>query len=253
MALEIFDDDLESALFGENNLEKVILYDCLRTKRRRLSAARHGTFNLASMDEEDVQDEVFAIGLRRLAYPNRLCDIELMFDHHSLTLSIVSNQVHRAIVHTFGHLLRDLTAHSWLNPEQLDVFAEAVHNQGALLTNCWGIINGTARAVCRPMWHQRKFFSGQKWYPCTKYQAVMCPNGIIARLDGPYEGCRHDAGILGESGLYTDLEVLMNPNPFVLYGDPAYPHPELLQHPFWGVSLTVGQATFNYQMSRVRL
>lgn len=44
----------------------------------------------------------------------------------------------------------------------------------------------------------------------------------------------------------------MNPKSFVLYGDPAYPHRGLLQRPFGGASLTVGQATFNYQMSRVR-
>ncbi|KAG0434318.1 hypothetical protein HPB47_019192 [Ixodes persulcatus] len=173
-----------------------------------------------------------------------------MFGRHSSTLSIVSNQVHRHIAHTFGHLLRDLTAHSWLNPDQLDVFAEAVHNQGASLTNCWKFIDGTARAMCRPTWHQRTFFLGTQevLYHYTKYQAVMCPNGIIARLDKPYEGCRHDACILRYSGLYTDLEVLMNPKPFVFYGDPTYPHRELLQWPFGGASVTVGQATFNYQV-----
>ncbi|KAG0426244.1 hypothetical protein HPB47_026631, partial [Ixodes persulcatus] len=51
-------------------------------------------------------------------YPNRLCDLELMFGCHSSTLSIVSNQVHRHIAHAFGHLLRDLTAHSGLNPDR---------------------------------------------------------------------------------------------------------------------------------------
>ncbi|KAG0429358.1 hypothetical protein HPB47_023673 [Ixodes persulcatus] len=139
------------------------------------------------------RDEALAIGLRRLAYPNRLCDFELMFGRHFSTLSIVSNQVHRHIAHTFGHLPRDLIAHSWLNPDQLDVFAETVRNQVALLTNCWGFIHGTARAISRPTWHQRKFFSGHKMNHCTKYHAVMCPNGITARLDGPYEGCRHDS------------------------------------------------------------
>lgn len=116
MELDLCDDDLELALFGENNLEKVLLYDCLRTKRRCLLAARHGTFNLASMDEEDVVwqfrftkealphlrsalripetlttngwvqvsgDEALSIGLRRLAWLNRLCDLELMFSRHS--------------------------------------------------------------------------------------------------------------------------------------------------------------------------
>ncbi|KAM7311939.1 hypothetical protein ISCGN_008846 [Ixodes scapularis] len=84
-----------------------------------------------------------------------------MFGRHYSTLSIVSNQ--------------------------------AVHNQGAPLTNCWGFIDGTARAMCPLTWHQQKFFSGHKKYHCTKYQAVMYPNDITARLDGPYEGCRHDA------------------------------------------------------------
>ncbi|KAG0421598.1 hypothetical protein HPB47_002515 [Ixodes persulcatus] len=45
--------------------------------------------------------------------------------------------------------------------------------------------------------------------------------------------------ILRESVLYTDLEVLMNPKPVLLYGDPAYAHREPLQRPFGGASLTL--------------
>lgn len=52
--LNLFDGNLKFALFGENNLENIILYDCLHTKRKRLLAAMHGTFDVASMDEGDV-------------------------------------------------------------------------------------------------------------------------------------------------------------------------------------------------------
>ncbi|CAN8004681.1 unnamed protein product [Ixodes hexagonus] len=197
-------------------------------------------------------DEALAIALRRLSYPNRLCDLELVFGRHSSALSRVCTDVHRHIERTFGHLLTDLTSHSWLHPRQLDVFAKAICNKGSPLQHCWGFIDGTARAMCRPTWHQRRYFSGHKRYHCTKYQAIMCPNGIISRLDGPYEGCRHDAGILRDSCLYSNLEELVGNEPYTLYGDPAYPQRDLLQRPFSGASLTVAQATFNYRMSRVR-
>ena len=41
---------------------------------------------------------------------------------------------------------------------------------------------------------------------------------------GPIEGRRHDAFILGESGLADKLRRVQRPNgePYVIYGDPAY-------------------------------
>ncbi|KAG0435966.1 hypothetical protein HPB47_018220 [Ixodes persulcatus] len=77
-------------------------------------------------------DEALAIGLKRLAYRNLLSELYLMFGRHSSTLSIV----HPHIAHTFGHLLRDLTAHSWLKPDQLDVLAV---RRKALLLHSFGL------------------------------------------------------------------------------------------------------------------
>lgn len=80
----------------------------------------------------------------------------------------------------------------------------------------------------------------------------MCPNGIIVSLHGPYEGCRHDAGILRESQLYSHLEKLVGEGVFVLYGDPAYPLRPLLMKPYCGARISATQAEFNKSMSAVR-
>lgn len=71
---------------------------------------------------------------------------------------------------------------------------QAVHNKGAALQNCWAFIDGTARPICRPSEDQHAYFSGHKRLHVLKYQAVMCANGLVCDLDGPYPGRRHDAG-----------------------------------------------------------
>lgn len=63
-------------------------------------------------------DDALAIALRRLAYPNRLCDLEMLFGRHMSTLSAVSNKVTDHILSTFGHLLKDFKCHDWLDVEE---------------------------------------------------------------------------------------------------------------------------------------
>lgn len=60
------------------------------------------------------------------------------------------------------------------------------------------------------------------------------------------------AGILRESGLYSDLQELMGDRSYVLYGDPAYPLRPLLQRPYSTSNLTPEQTVFNKRMSTVR-
>lgn len=180
--------------------------------------------------------EALCIALRRLAYPNRLCDLEKIFGRHSSTLSCVASTVVRHIVSSFGHLLKDLRANPWLVPEALATFAQAVHRKGAPLQTCWGFIDGTGRPICRPSRGQQEYFSGHKRQHVVKYQSVMCPNGILCHTDGPYPGRRHDAGILRDSGFYQQLEELVAGHQYVLYGDPAYPLRPLLCQPYGGAS-----------------
>lgn len=83
------------------------------------------------------------------------------------------------------------------------IYLQAVHSKGALLHNCWGFIHGTARAINRPSKDQKAFFSGHKRFHALKYQSIMCPNGIICQLNGPYVGSRRDAGKLTELVIFN--------------------------------------------------
>ncbi|XP_077555345.1 uncharacterized protein LOC144169840 [Haemaphysalis longicornis] len=196
--------------------------------------------------------ECLCLTLRRLAYPNRLRDLEPLFGRHYSVISSATNAVLEHIDSTFGHLLRDVNKHSWLDIAQLRVLSEAVHSKGAPLHNCWGFIDGTARAMCRPSKDQKLFFSGHKRFHALKYQSIMCPNGMICQLNGPYIGSRHDSSILRKSRTYEKLEKLVQGHNFCLYGDPAYPLRPLLLKPYGTTNITPSQYAFNKRMSTVR-
>ncbi|XP_049519125.1 uncharacterized protein LOC119445933 [Dermacentor silvarum] len=197
--------------------------------------------------------EALCMCLRRLAYPNGLCDLQEYFARHYSVISSVTNKVMRHIERKFGFLLDDLTVHKWLTTEDLKAMSEAVYLKGAPLKNCWAFNDGTVWPICRPSKDQRTYFSGHKRLHALKYQSLMCPNGLICELDGPYPGSKHDAGIFHDSGLYKKLEKLNEGNQqFVLYGDPAYPLRPLLMKPYGGTRKTVQQEKFNAAMSAVR-
>ncbi|CAN7982950.1 unnamed protein product [Ixodes hexagonus] len=197
-------------------------------------------------------EEALCIALRRLAYPNRWIDLEAVFGRSSSTLSSIATLVFRHIEATFGHLLADLNVHRWLDLDELEIMSQAVHAKGAPLTNCWGFIDGTARAICRPSECQNEFFSGHKRHHVVKYQSLMCANGIICQLDGPFRGRRHDAGMMHDSCLYEKLQRLVRGRSYVIYGDPAYPIRTLVLKPYGGAGATAAKLLFNRQMSTVR-
>lgn len=192
------------------------------------------------------------LALRRLTYPNRWCDLEEMFGLHFSVMSSVASKMFLHIISNFGHLLDDCNNHSWLTHRYLGALADAVRRKGGPLHNCWAFIDGTARPICRPKRNQEAYYSGHKRCHCVKYQSIMCPNGIICQLDGPYPGRRHDAGILQSSGTYSKLERLVKDGDFVIYGDPAYPLLPLIMKPYGGTVLTSAQQAFNHGMSTVR-
>ena len=86
------------------------------------------------------------------------------------------------------------------------------------------------------------------------FQSVQAPNGLIAHMFGPIEGRRHDAFMLGVSGLANKLHRFQTPTgePYVIYGDPAYGLACNIISPFRGTRLTDDEQMFNTQMSKVR-
>ncbi|XP_074634726.1 uncharacterized protein LOC141893231 isoform X2 [Acropora palmata] len=195
--------------------------------------------------------EALLILLRRLSYPNRWCDLTHMFGRPEPELSMIFNEILTDIHRRFGHLLHNLDL-VWLDPQ---AFAEAIFEKGSPLRDCWGFIDGTARPICRPIRNQKIMFSGHKRTHCVKFQSVITPNGLICHLFGPLEGRRHDAFMLHESGLLQELARKMNKangDPYVIYGDPAYPVRRHILAPFRGAQLTPAEQNFNAAMSAVR-
>ncbi|KAM7291846.1 hypothetical protein ISCGN_028417 [Ixodes scapularis] len=68
-------------------------------------------------------EEALLMCLRRLAYPNHWWDLEPIFGRHSSAMSSIVGQVLNHIDGTFGHLLDDMTTHSWLSLGDLERFA----------------------------------------------------------------------------------------------------------------------------------
>ena len=199
--------------------------------------------------------EAVCILLRRLSYPCRYSDMVPRFARPAAELSTIHSHMINTIYNQWGFLLTDFNR-ELLAAQNLQRFAHAIHAKGAPLTNCWGFVDGTVRPVSRPGRNQRVLYNGHKRVHAIKFQSVATPDGLVALLHGPYEGKRHDSGILRESGLLRDLEQhSVSPNGEILciYGDPAYPLKPQLQAPFKGAVLTEDQTQWNKAMSTVRI
>ena len=142
--------------------------------------------------------------LKRLSYPCRYTDMVPRFGRNPTELCLIFNRIVDFIYEHHHHRLQ-----SWdkffLQPDQLHSYAQAVHQQGADLSNCFGFIDGTVRGIGRPQENQRVVYNGHKRVHSIKFQSGVIPNGLIANLHGPFEGKRHDSTMLQETGVLRDL------------------------------------------------
>jgi len=113
--------------------------------------------------------EAMLVLLRRLMYPNRLCDLSPLFGRAEPELSMIIHEVLNDLYNRFHHLLEDLDQ-NWID---VQAFSDAIHDAGSHLPNCWGFIDGTLRPCCRPIQNQRILFSGHKRTHGLKFQ-VQC-------------------------------------------------------------------------------
>ena len=91
-----------------------------------------------------------------------------------------------------GYLLQTLHQ-PWLSRDNLKAFADAIHQKGAALDDCWEFIDSTVRPICRPKHNQRAVYNAHKRGHEIKFQSLVAGNGLIANLFGPVEGGRHDS------------------------------------------------------------
>ena len=128
--------------------------------------------------------EALCLLLRRLAYPCRLSDLVPRFGRSVPKLSLVLSQVTDFIYDQHSHQICDWNE-ALLRPDMLEAYEAAISAKGAALNNCFGFIDGTVGAICRPEKHQRVVYNGHKRFHALKFQSVALPNGMIAHLYGP--------------------------------------------------------------------
>ena len=201
----------------------------------RLSAALHlpDIFRCSNGVVAD-HIEALCMCLKRFTYPCRYADLVPRFGRPVPQLCMIINLVVDYLFTRYSYLLHNLNQ-AWLSSQNLQMYADASHNKGAALDNCWGFIDGTVRPICRPKENQRMVYNGHKRVHALKFQSIVTPNGLIANLFGPVEGRRHDSGMLAMSGLLPQLQHMsFSPTgqAMCIYGDAACPHRIHLQCPF---------------------
>ena len=99
-------------------------------------------------------------------------------------LSMISNEVTNWIYNTHHHRITEWN-HFILSPNLLQTYADAIHDRGSALDNCFGFVDGTVRPISRPGVNQRAVYNGHKRVHALKFQSVALPNGLIGHLFGP--------------------------------------------------------------------
>ena len=137
--------------------------------------------------------------LNRLSYPCRYSDMIQRFGRPVPELSMIVNRVVDFIFDNHGHRLLEWN-NDVLTPQNLQIYANAIHEKGSPLENCFGFIDGTVRPISRPGQHQRVVYNGHKRVHSLKFQCVSLPNGIIANIFGP----------VGKSNVFKCFQGLAN-------------------------------------------
>ena len=127
--------------------------------------------------------EGLCILLKRFACPCHLSDLIPRFGRSVSQLSLILLEVTEHVFQTNGRQLWDLNQ-PWLLARCLEEFANAIHQKGAALDNCWGFVDGTVRPISRPGQNQLLMYDGHKGMHAIKFQLVVSPHGLIANLYG---------------------------------------------------------------------
>ena len=119
--------------------------------------------------------------LKRFAYPCTYGDTILLFGRPVRVICMITKHILDFNYSNHSQLLIEWN-NNLLSPNLLDVSANAVHRKGAALQGCFGFIDGTVRPVTKVGVNQRIVYSGHKRVHSLKFQSVVIPNGMIARL-----------------------------------------------------------------------
>lgn len=207
------------------------------------------------------REEAFLLYLRRLSYPATLENLaDEGFSAQPGSLSELYKMVDKWIFENHTRRLLQTGLTKWAT--RIPMYARAVQRYTGInphddhIFRCFGFIDGTSRAVSRPGYFQRYFYSGHKRTHCLQFLSVTAPDGMILFTHGPTNGAHQDNFMLHESKLATD----MIPNvcdilgrTYCVYGDPIFARSDHVQKAFPLVEITAQQRMFNLAMNSARV
>ena len=101
-----------------------------------------------------------------------------MFGRSVAEHCMISNEVVDRIYNTHGHRVTQKNQ-AIMDPAFLSTYADAIHNRGAALDNCFSFIDGTVCPIFRHNCIQANCFHA------LTFQSVTLPNRLIGQLYGP--------------------------------------------------------------------
>ena len=87
--------------------------------------------------------------LKRFSYHCRYSDMIPRIGRSKTEIRLITNKVMGYLSEKFRHLLSNVNQ-SWLHPDKVMNFGEAVHAKCSVLDSCWGCIDGTVRSIYGP-------------------------------------------------------------------------------------------------------
>ena len=129
--------------------------------------------------------EALCILLKRFAFPLRYCDMVPFFGRSVQEMCRIVHFVTNSIFEKNYFRLTSFNQ-PFLSSENLQLYANCIHDKGAPQTDCFCFIDGTVRPICRPGKNQTEVYNGHKRIHDIKFQSICLPNGIIANLSGPW-------------------------------------------------------------------
>ena len=85
------------------------------------------------------------------------------------------------------------------------LFFDSIYRKGAAADNVWGFLDATACPICRTKVQQGILYNVYKGFHVLKSQSVTTPSGMIANLNDPVEGRRHDCAWLSMLNILQKL------------------------------------------------
>jgi hypothetical protein len=199
--------------------------------------------------------------LRRLAFPCRWCDLQIILGGSRTELSDTYNFMLQLIHDRYSHLMSNLLCFRY----QFRRFADHLASFGCPFPNLVAIFDGHFVATCRPggdgcknlnLWDHQTF-AGKERLHGLKYQACVLPNGMTC-VWGPWRGTEHDATMFYETGVLDSFAHVMEETGelFIGFGDSAYPihrHMQRILKSSEHTALTRLDRRYNALMARFRV